>query len=60
MKVSLNEKECIGCGVCCQVCPDIFVLEEALGVAKILRPETDDSCAKKAQSSCPVSCIRVE
>jgi ferredoxin len=60
MKVFLNQDKCIGCSVCCQVCPDVFGLDEAVGVAKILRPETNELCAREAEGSCPVSCIRVE
>jgi ferredoxin len=60
MKVSLNRDECIGCCVCCQVCPDVFGLDEAAGVAKVLRVETTELCAKEAEASCPVSCICVE
>ena len=60
MKVSLNRNDCIGCGVCCQVCPDVFSMDEAGGVAKVLREETDEACVNEAENSCPVSCIRVE
>jgi ferredoxin len=60
MKVSLNPDECIGCNVCCQVCPDVFSLDETAGVAKVLRSDTTEPCAKEAEESCPVSCIRVE
>jgi len=35
-------------------------MEEALGVAKVLRPETDEPCVKEAEKSCPVGCIQVE
>ena len=60
VKISLNPDECIGCGVCNQVCPDVFSVDEKLGAAKILRPETDEPCAKEAKESCPVGCIQVE
>lgn len=60
MKVSLDTGKCIGCGVCVQVCPDVFALNEAEAIAKVLRPETDEPCVKEAENSCPVSCIRVE
>ena len=60
VKIFLNPDECIGCGVCVKLCPDVFSMEEALGVAKVFRLETDDPCAKKAKESCPVGCIRVE
>lgn len=60
MKVSLDSQKCIGCGVCCQVCPDVFSLDESAGVARVARPETDEPCAGEAENSCPVSCIRIE
>jgi ferredoxin len=60
MKISLDEDKCIGCGVCCQVCADVFSLNEASGVAKVLRPDTEETCVKEAEESCPVSCIRAE
>jgi ferredoxin len=60
MKISLNRDECIGCGVCCQVCPDVFALDEAGGIAKVLRPETDEPSAKETEDSCPVHCIHIE
>ena len=60
MKVSLVREECIGCGVCCQVCPDVCSLDEEAGVAKVLRPETELPCVREAEESCPVGCIRVE
>jgi ferredoxin len=60
MKIFLDEDKCIGCGVCCQVCPDVFSLNEATGVTRILRSDTAEACVKEAEESCPVSCIRVE
>ena len=61
VKVYLDLDKCIGCAVCNKVCPDVFGMEEeALGVAKLLRPETDEPCVKEAKESCPVGCIRME
>lgn len=60
MKVSLDRSACIGCGVCTQISPECFTLDENAGTAKLLREETDDPSVKEAEDSCPVSCIRVE
>ena len=60
LKILLNTDECIGCALCNKVCPEVFGMQEALGVAKLLRSEVDDPCAKKAKESCPVGCIRME
>ncbi|NLL37081.1 MAG: ferredoxin [Fretibacterium sp.] len=60
MKILLDQTACIGCGVCTQVSPEIFVLDAEAGVARLLQEETDDPTAKEAENSCPVGCIRVE
>lgn len=59
MKVSVNQEECIGCGVCAQICPEVFTMDDDAGVSKVIRPEGGD-CAQEAADSCPVSCILVE
>lgn len=60
MKVSLDQQKCIGCGVCSQICPDVFFLDENEGLARVTRSETEEPCAREAENSCPVSCIRVD
>jgi len=59
MKVKINTEECIGCGVCAQICPEVFELDEDAGKARVIRPEGSE-CAHEASDSCPVSCITVE
>jgi len=59
MRVTVDENECIGCGVCAQICPDVFILDEEAGVSKVIRPEGAD-CAREAAESCPVTCIHIE
>ena len=41
MKVSLDRSACIGCGVCTQISPECFVLDENAETAKVLREETE-------------------
>ena len=59
MSVNVNRDDCIGCGVCAQICPDVFELDEDAGKAKVIRPEGSE-CAREAADSCPVGCISVE
>lgn len=59
MSVNVNRDDCIGCGVCAQICPDVFELDEDAGKAKVIRPDGAE-CAQEAADSCPVGCISIE
>lgn len=60
MKISLDQTVCIGCGLCSQISPENFSLDENSGTARVMRPETEDESVREAESSCPVACIRIE
>ena len=60
MRISLNIEDYIGCGVCCQVCPDAFVLDENAGKARINdanRARWKENLVKEAIDICPIGCI---
>ncbi|GAB6281226.1 MAG: ferredoxin [Thermovirga sp.] len=59
MSVNVNRDDCIGCGVCAQICPDVFELDEDAGKVKVIRPDGAE-CAQEAADSCPVGCISIE
>lgn len=59
MGIKINLDECIGCGVCSQLCPKVFELDEDEGKAMVISQEITD-CAKEAADSCPVSAITIE
>ena len=59
MKVNVNE-DCIGCGLCESMCPQVFVLNsdnvsEAISTEEIYRDQ-----AEEAANACPVNAIEVE
>ena len=60
MEVSVNFDECIGCGVCMQVCPEIFGLDEESGKVVLLNYEQSDNIdlVKEAVDSCPIGCVK--
>jgi len=52
------EEECIACGACEEICPEVFRVNESLGYAQIMNP--DGGSEEKIQGAidaCPVTCI---
>lgn len=62
MKAMLDRDGCISCGLCPDVCPEVFRMADD-GIAEVWQenvpPEAEDK-ATEAQESCPVSVIKVE
>jgi len=62
MKASIDRSGCIGCGLCADTCPEVFVMA-ADNIADVLAetvPEDKEDCAVEAAEGCPVSVITVE
>ncbi len=61
MKAIVNEELCVGCGLCADTCPDVFLMEESKAKVKA-DPVPDDSleCCKKAKEDCPVEAINIK
>jgi ferredoxin len=56
--VYIDEDECIGCGTCEELCPEVFELNEATDKAEVVKSQGGpEDCIEEAISSCPVSCI---
>jgi ferredoxin len=52
------EDECIACGTCQELCPEVFVVNENLGFAQVLNPSgAPDDKIQEVIDACPVSCI---
>jgi ferredoxin len=52
------EDECIACGTCEEICPEVFTLNESLGFAQVINPGGGpDDKIQEAIDSCPVQCI---
>jgi ferredoxin len=52
------EDECIGCGVCVEICPEVFSLNDSLGFAQVINPGgADEARLEEAMEVCPVHCI---
>ncbi len=59
MKASIDRALCIGCGLCEEICPEVFAMGDdaiALVVLEAVPPELDEK-TRDAASSCPVEAI---
>ena len=62
MKVTVDQKTCIGCGACVAVCDSVFEMVDTPEgpKSKVKKAEVTEDCAKQAESSCPVNAIKVK
>ena len=60
-RVFIDEEECIGCGSCEEICPEVFVLNEDTEKAELINPEGGpEDLIEEAIEACPVECIQWE
>lgn len=59
MKVKVNKDQCIGCGACVAIAPEVFEFGDD-GLSEVICDnvsEQDIDSAKEAMESCPTSAI---
>lgn len=62
MKAYVDKDECISCGLCESLCPEVFEMDDD-GKAVAIDEELDDEkleCANEAAAECPTEAITVE
>lgn len=62
MKAKVDKDTCIGCGLCPDICPEIFQMDDD-GKAIAYKPDVPENLADSAQdaeSQCPVNAITVQ
>ncbi len=59
MKINVNE-DCIGCGLCAEIAPENFKIEDGVSVAQcdVVLPAAEADC-RDAAESCPVAAIEI-
>lgn len=60
MKASVDANLCVGCGLCVEICPDVFKMDGALAVVldSPRTPQAEADC-REAKDQCPVCAISV-
>lgn len=54
----IETEDCVGCGSCVEICPEIFVLNESLEKAQVVNPDgCPEEKVNEAIETCPVNCI---
>ena len=56
--VYIVEQDCQGCGLCEDICPEVFRLNEQTKVAEVFKPAGGpEDLIQQAVDSCPAECI---
>lgn len=59
MEANVNE-ECIFCGLCVDMCPDVFQLGDETAYVTVKEiPEEMQGCCREAAEECPTEAIEV-
>ena len=62
LKVVINKPACCGYGVCAEICPEVYKLDEhgIVYVGEELGPEGLEGAAREGADACPQSALAVE
>ncbi|HDS29289.1 MAG TPA: ferredoxin [Candidatus Acetothermia bacterium] len=54
---SVDKDLCVGCGLCPQVCPEVFEMKDDGTADVIAGADTSAACVQEAVDQCPVGAI---
>jgi ferredoxin len=61
MKAKVDRSGCIGCGLCAEICPEVFRIDDdGLAEAYAEVASSNEDKAIEARDSCPVSVIFIK
>lgn len=62
MKAFVDKDVCIGCGLCNDLCPEVFSMDDdgtAVAIEEEISEDAEDA-AKEAAEQCPVEAIKID
>lgn len=61
MKIKIDKEKCLGCGMCVNLCPEVFELKDGKSqVEEKANLEKSKECIREAAINCPVRAIEIE
>ena len=61
MKAIVDKETCIGCGLCVEVCPEVFEMNDDKAEAKVDPvPAAAEKSCRDAAEQCPVEAIKID
>ena len=61
MNAKVDPDICIGCGLCTEICPEVFEMEDDKAVVNVaVVPKEVERACKEAEEQCPVTAITIE
>ena len=61
MKATIDRDGCVSCGLCAEICPQVFAIDDDGRAKVIAQPQRGNVHeAREAEASCPVQVISVE
>jgi ferredoxin len=58
MKAAIDQDLCVGCGLCPDICPEVFEMGEDTATVKVVDvPAAVEASCVEAMESCPVEAI---
>lgn len=62
MRATVDGDLCIGCGLCAEICPEVFIMNDE-AIAEVIADPVPAEAAEKAReaaASCPVEAITID
>ena len=58
MIATVDKDKCVGCGLCGDICPEVFEVKEGVAIVLVEKvPDSAQATCREATTGCPVEAI---